>query len=328
MPRSSADMGSTMQLDADAAAVLDLIRQSGRPPYETMSVAQAREAYDAGRAATQGPPQEVAAVETLQVPGSEGAPIALRLYRPLRPSASPTPVVVYLHGGGWVLGSLESHDGLCRRLANASGCAVASVDYRLAPEHPFPAAGEDALAATRWVAAEATGLGLDRGRIAIGGDSAGANLALITALAARDGDGPALGYQLLLYPVTDLAMDTPSHRLFAEGHLLTSGAMHWFADHYLAGRAKPDDWRVSPLKAPSLSGLPPTYLMSASHDPLRDEGEALALRLVEEGVETTLFRAPGQIHGFLPMDRLIAAATPCLETAARHLRCALAAAGS
>ncbi len=316
-----------MELDADAAAVIDMIRESGRPPFEQLGVAGAREAYDTSRNATMAPPQEVGGIEDLAIPRGEAAgSIAARLYRPLAPSASRPPVLVYLHGGGWVLGSLDSHEGLCRRLANAAGCAVLSVDYRLAPEHPFPAALEDTIAATRWIAGAAAGFGLDGERLAVGGDSAGANLALVAALDARDNGGPRLAYQLLFYPVTDLVAISESYRLFGEGHLLTQNAMAWFAELYLGESGKREDWRVSPLRASSLAGLPPAYVLTASHDPLRDEGEALARRLAEEGVAATLVRAPGQVHGFLPMDRLVSAAVTSVEAAARYLRCGLAAA--
>lgn len=309
----------TTQLHPQTAAVLEAARQAGRRSFETMEVAEARAAYDASRKATMAPPQEVAAVEELAAPRPDGSALPIRLYRPLGASGGPLPLLVYFHGGGWVLGGLQSHDGLCRRLANAAGCAVASVDYRLAPEHPFPAPLEDAELATAWLAERAPALGLDPQRLAVGGDSAGANLAIVVAIGARDGGGPALRYQLHFYPLTDLAMDTPSQALFAEGHLLTRGSLAWFAQHYLGAAGEPGDWRISPLRAPDLSGLPPAYVMTASHDPLRDEGERFAQRLIESGVVTTVQRAEGQIHGFLPMDAVLDAAVEVLETAARHL---------
>jgi len=306
-----------MKLHPDSQNVLDIIRQSGRQPYEAMSVAQARATYAAGREATMGPPQPVAAVEALEVAGPGGA-LPVRLYRPVSQDDGALPLLVYFHGGGWVLGGIDSHDGLCRRLANQSGCAIASVEYRLAPEHPFPAGIEDASAALKALSRMAASLGLDPRRIGVGGDSAGGTLAAVTALRARDEAGPPLAFQLLLYPVCDMAMDTDSHVAFAEGHLLTRATLEWFRRHYL-GNTDPSDWRASPLLAASLDGLPPAFVLTASHDPLRDEGEAYARRLVEAGVPTTTWRVEGMLHGFLPMDKLISDAVPTIETVARFL---------
>lgn len=312
-----------MKLHPDSQNVLDIIRQSGRQPYEAMSVAQARATYAAGREATMGPPQPVAAVEALEISGPGGV-LPLRLYRPAAKDDGALPLLVYFHGGGWVLGGIDSHDGLCRRLANGSGCAVASVEYRLAPEHPFPAAIEDATAALQALSRMAASLGLDPGRIAVGGDSAGGTLAAVAALRARDEGGPRLAFQLLLYPVCDMAMDAASHVAFAEGHLLTRATLEWFRKHYL-GETGPDDWRASPLRAESLAGLPPAFVLTASHDPLRDEGEAYARRLVEAGVPTTTWRVEGMLHGFLPMDKLISDAASTVETIARYLALGLGA---
>ena len=193
------------------------------------------------------------------------------------------------------------------------------MEYRLAPEHPFPAALEDAVAAVRELAARAASLEIDPARIGVGGDSAGGTLAAVAAIEARDAGGPQLACQLLLYPVTDLAMDTPSHACFATGHSLTRGAMVWFRDQYL-GSGDPLHWRVSPLRAERLDGLPPAYVLTASHDPLRDEGEAYGQRLVASGVPTTLWRVPGMLHGFLPMDKAIAPAAPATDAVAHTLR--------
>ncbi|WP_207791991.1 alpha/beta hydrolase [Siccirubricoccus phaeus] len=313
-----------MKLDPDAEALLAAARAANRPAWNELTPEQAREAYMATRALSAPPPVAVAEVRDLTCPGPHG-PIPLRLYRPAAAPARDAPVLVYAHGGGWVFGNLESHDGLCRHLAEGSGCVVVAVDYRLAPEHRFPAAFDDALAATRWVAAEAEALGVDPARLAVGGDSAGGNLMAAVCLHARDHGGPAIAYQMLLYPVTDLAMDTPSHRRFGEGHSLTTAAMRWFAGLYL-GPTESTDWRVAPLRAASLAGLPPAFVLTASHDPLRDEGEAYGRRLAEEaGVPVTLWRAPGQLHGFLPMGKLLRAADPALDRLAAALRLALSA---
>ncbi len=308
-----------MKLDPDAAEVLEAL--AARPPLDSLSADEARATYAAGRAATAGPPTPVEIVRDLELPGPAG-PIPARLYRPAPETAGPLPALVYYHGGGWVIGGLDSHDGLCRRLAAGSGCTVISVDYRMGPEHRFPAAVEDAEAAARAVHAQADELGVDPERLAVGGDSAGGNLAAVAAIAFRDGGGPPLRWQLLIYPATDFAMDTPSQREFAEGHFLTESLQRWFHGHYI-DEAQKTDWRASPLRAADLAGLPPAFVLTASHDPLRDEGEAYASRLVAEGVRVAIWRAPGQIHGFLPLDAAIAAAPEAAALLARHLRCEL-----
>jgi acetyl esterase len=306
-----------MNLHPDSEKLLEILRQSGCPPYEDMTVAEARAVYAAGRSATQGPPQPVHAVEEITLSGP-GGPLPVRLYRARPREAGPAPLLVYFHGGGWVLGGIESHDGLCRRLAAASRCSIASVDYRLAPEHPFPAATDDATAALLGLAAMSEAMGFDPARIGVGGDSAGGTLAAVAAIAARDQGGPALAFQMLLYPVCDMAMDTPSHEQFATDHLLTGATLRWFGQHYLAGAA-PDNWRASPLCAARFDGLPPAFVLTASHDPLCDEGEAYARCLVAAGVPVTTWRVQGMLHGFMPMDKLIAAAAPATDLAARYL---------
>jgi acetyl esterase len=312
-----------MQLDPGAGTMLEMIRTSGRPPWHTVSPEEARAGYLAGRAVTAPDPLPVAEVGDLSAPGPAG-PVPLRLYRSAEAPPTGAPVLVFFHGGGWLLGNLESHDGVCRHLAARGGCVVVAVDYRLSPESKFPAAVEDAFAATAWVASQAASLGIDPARLAVGGDSAGGNLAAVVALMAREaGDRPAIAFQMLLYPATDFAMDTPSHAQFAEGHLLTRPAMDWFRDHYLRGPADAADWRASPLRAASVSGLPPAYVLTASHDPLRDEGEAYARRLIEAGVPVTVWRAPGQIHGFLPNGKIIPAAGPALDRLGDALRAGL-----
>ncbi len=247
----------------------------------------------------------------------------LRLYRGAGTGAATLlPALVFFHGGGWVVGDLETHDPMCRHLANATGCAVVAVDYRLAPEHKFPAAVEDSFAATEWVAANGAELGIDGGRLAVGGDSAGGNLAAVVSLLARDRGAPRLRAQLLLYPALDFGMNHASHQRFAEGHLLTVATMRWFAEAYIRGPQDVDDWRASPLRARDLSGLPPAYVLTAGYDPLCDEGIAYARRLEENNVAVTSRHMPGQIHGFLLMGKIVRAAGPALDEIAAALKAA------
>jgi len=268
-------------------------------------------------------PAPVAEMRELAVPSQGGEAIPARLYRGAGTTAGETaPALVYFHGGGWVIGNLETHDSLCRHIANAAGCVVLSVDYRLAPEHKFPAAVEDAFAATSWVAAEAETLRIDRERIAVGGDSAGGNLAAVVSLLARDRGAPRLSYQLLLYPPLDCGAAHPSHARFAEGYLLTRPTLLWFYNHYLRDTADIDDWRASPLRAPDLAGVPPAFVLISGNDMLCDEGEAYARRLQECGVPVRLRQFPDQIHGFLTMGKIVRAAQPALDEVASALRTA------
>ena len=204
-----------------------------------------------------------------------------------------------------MIGDLETHDVLCRQLTAEAGVSVIAVDYRLAPEHKFPAAADDAWAATRWIAAHAAELGVDADRLAVGGDSAGGNLAAVVALLAREAGGPRIALQILLYPVTDLVSESQSYADLADGYMLTRDSMRWFRAQYLAKEQDAADWRVSPLRAPSLAGLPPALVVTAGYDPLRDEGEAYARRLREAGVSVDAVSFGGMIHGFVPMGRLI-----------------------
>jgi len=262
-----------------------------------------------------GPGEEVAAVADRTAPGPDG-PVPVRVYTPAT-GAAPRPVLVYLHGGGFVVGSLDTYDPLCRALANRSGAVVVSVGYRLAPEHPWPAAVRDAAAAAAWVRAHAAGLGGDDDRVGVGGDSAGANLATIAARHVR-----GLAFQVLVYPVTDAAMDTPSYEEFAEGHYLSRDDMRVAFDHYLpAGvdRRHPD---VAPLHAPDLAGLPPTLVITAAADPLRDEGEAYADRLRAAGVPVTVSRYDGMVHGFFRWTAVVEAATTAIDEVAAFVRAA------
>jgi acetyl esterase len=310
-----------MALDPDSERVLELVRASGRPPYETLSPAEARALFLAGREALALDPVSVAVIH--DITGPDGVP--LRLYRGAGTDAAATlPALVYFHGGGWVIGDLDSHDSVCRHLANAARCAVVSVDYRLAPEHKFPAAVEDCFAATSWVAAEAAALAIDRERIAVVGDSAGGNLAAVVSLLARDRAAPRLRYQILAYPAVEASMSHPSMARFADGFLLTRATMQWFYDCYLRGAADVDDWRASPLRAADLSGVPPALVLTAGFDPLCDQGEAYARRLLDHGVAVDHRHYPDQIHGFLSAGKIIRAAVPALDDIATALSAAWA----
>ncbi len=251
-------------------------------------------------------PPELRSVQPLSIPSPTGS-IAARVYTPLqlRQANGLAPGLVFFHGGGWVIGNLDSHDVVCRKLADEGQLIVIAVDYRLAPEHKFPAAVDDAIAATKWIAANAKQLGIDAARLTVGGDSAGGNLAAVVAIAARDGNGPAIAGQVLIYPATDFTMTHPSHREPETSVLLTHSVIRWFRDHYLNGSADIDDWRASPARVRSMAGLPPAYVLTAGADPLRDEGDEYARRLKEAGVPVTYRTFPGQFHGFFTMGKLL-----------------------
>ena len=303
-------------LHPDVTRFLDFARALNRPAYQTLSPAEARAAYSAGRTVLQLPPEEVADVRDLHIDGPAGL-LPLRLYRGAGTADAVLPALLFLHGGGWVIGGLDTHDATCRRLANLAGCRVLAVDYRLAPEHPFPAALEDAAAALGWLA---TAPQVDPSRIAVGGDSAGGTLAAVLALMGRDGAAPRACAQLLIYPVTDLAMNSPSYARVGEGVPLTAAVMHWFADHYAPDPAQRADWRASPLRAPSLSGAPPAFVLTVGHDPLCDEGRAYAARLEGEGVRVTALHLSDQVHSLLTLTRFIRAGDAVLHMAAAALR--------
>ena len=308
------------QLDPQARAVLERIARANLPPYPQLGVGAARVLYRETRAKLAPAPPDVARVEDLSVPGPAGD-IPARLYRALGvPDIERLPVLVYFHGGGWTIGDLDTHDVVCRELANLARCAVVSVAYRLAPEHKFPAAVDDALAATRWIARSADLLNLDERRVAVGGDSAGGNLAAVVALACRDAGGPRLAMQVLIYPATDMAADTPSHSSFAEGYSLTRETTLWFMANYLRNPVDAADWRASPLRATDLSRLPPAYVVTAGFDPLRDEGRAYGERLHAAGVQVTYECFEGMIHGFVTMGGVIAAAHHALYRASQGVR--------
>jgi len=309
-----------MALDPQARAVFDRLAAMGGPPINEMTVSDARQ-NSVDMAAMQGAPEEVAKVEDRTLPGPAGD-IRVRIYTPAAEGL--LPVLVFFHGGGWVIGNIEMVDGLCRSLANASGCIVVSVDYRLAPEHPFPAAVDDAYCATSWVAANAAGFGGDPWRIAVGGDSAGGNLAAVVAQMARDRGRPELKFQLLVYPATDAACDTPSCGENADGYFLTRDAMLWFRNHYLPSEDDRSNPYASPLRAGDFRGLPAALVITAEYDPLRDEGEQYAARLHDAGVPVQLTRYEGMIHGFFAMGAVIDQGRKAIEQAAAALRGALA----
>lgn len=311
-------------LHPQARQLLQLIEDKGIPPTHTLSPAQARALYRERRAFTQPQPPEVQSVRDLAAQGPAG-PIPLRMYRPLGSAPSEAlPVLVYYHGGGWVIGDLDTHDTLCRELANGADCAVVAVDYRMGPEHRFPAAVDDAVTALRWISHNAHDLALDASRIAVGGDSAGGNLAAVVAIAARDAGGPTLRLQLLVYPATDMRRAAASHTSNGQGYLLTSDTMRYFHDHYIDDPAHDLDWRASPLLHPELSQLPPAFVLTAGYDPLRDEGLQYAQRLTEAGVTATLVCFERQIHGFLPMGKVLDEANVAVQLCAAQLRQALA----
>jgi acetyl esterase len=293
-------------LDPDAAAVFKAFQEAGRPAYETLTPAEARAFYLAGRVVSNPEPPELKSVTPLAIPAPHGS-IPARIYTPkaLRQAQGLAPCLVFFHGGGWVIGDLDSHDVVCRKLADEGELIVISVDYRLAPEHKFPAAIDDAIDATKWIAANAASLGIDASRLMVGGDSAGGNLAAVVAISARDGNGPAIAGQVLIYPAIDFAMTHPSHREPETSILLTHSVIKWFRDHYLSAAADIHDWRASPVRAKTLIGLPPAYVLTAGADPLRDEGDEYARRLEQAGVAVTYRHFPGQFHGFFTMGKLL-----------------------
>jgi acetyl esterase len=312
-----------MALDPQAKSVIERLASAGLPAYSAVGAVEARRIYRTSRAPLAPPKPELAAIEDSSIAGPHGV-IPLRLYRPLGSTVEQElPALIYFHGGGWTIGDLDTHDGICRTLAATAGCAVVAVDYRLAPEHKFPTGLDDCWAATQWLLAEGGGLGVDTGRVAVGGDSAGGNLAAAVALLARDA-GVALAYQLLLYPQLDLVCDAPSHELFAEGYMLTRPAIAWFIGNYVRTPADVTDWRASPLRAASLAGVAPAFVVTAGFDPLRDEGAAYAERLASSGVPVRHVPYDGMIHGFAGMGGVIDAANRMLAEAGTALTEALA----
>jgi acetyl esterase len=309
-----------MPVTAEVQTILDLIAAAGTPPQEELTPVQLREAY--ALLSSTGSKAEMASVADRTVPGPAGD-IPVRVYVPTT-EPGPRAVLVYLHGGGWVIGDIETHDSTARAVAEASGVTVVSVDYRLAPENPFPAALEDCLAAVRWVAANAADLNVDATCLAVGGDSAGGNLAAVVAHELRAESGPEVRFQLLVYPVTDGTMDHPSVDENAEGYFLTKDTMEWFWQQYV-GDGDRTSVRVSPMHLPdeALAGLPPALVITAEYDPLRDEGEAYAARLAAAGVDATSRRFDGMIHGFFSMRDLVPECKVAIDEAGAALRRAL-----
>ena len=323
-------------LDPQARALIDLMVQRQVPPMHTLSPAAARSLYRERRAYTQPDPPPVAAVRDLHTDGG----VPLRLYRPVDAGdgAPVKPVLVYFHGGGWTIGDLDTHDVLCRQLCAAAGIVVVAVDYRLAPEHRFPAAVDDCLAATRWVQREAAALGIDHTRLAVGGDSAGGNLAAVVALSLRDavdasdagvagvaGDaGDAVpAFQLLIYPATDQRAGAPSHTTNGQGYLLTADSIDYYRGHYFADPAQWADWRGSPLLAADLGRLPPALVLTAGYDPLRDEGLQYADALSAAGNRVQSVCFDRQVHGFITMGRVLDEANTAVALCADVLKAAL-----
>jgi acetyl esterase len=308
-------------LDPEIQVLLDAINAQPQVPPEQVSVADARAAHAEESERLGGAGEAVAEVRDLAIPGPAGD-IPARAYRP-EPGGERPGVVAYFHGGGWCLGTLDSFDAACRALANAAAAVVASVDYRLAPESPFPAAVEDAEAAVRWLAAHAGELGADPGRLAVAGDSAGGNLATIVARRLRDAGGPPVRFQALIYPALDAGLDTPSYRENAEGYGLTAASMRRWWEVYLNGAdgLQPD---ASPVRAGDLAGLPPTFVLTVDKDPLRDEGEAYARALEAAGVPVTLRRYDGAIHGFFRWQAASRLSRAAVAEVGAALRAALA----
>jgi acetyl esterase len=305
-----------MPLDPQLQAARDQRERDKVPPLYEMSLADARAADLASIRQGGGAAEPVFDVAELAIPGP-GGDLPLRLYRPS--GTRPLPALLYLFGGGWVLGTIDTADGVARRLAISSGALVAVVGYRLAPEHPFPAAVDDCYAALRWVAAHGGEIGADPARLAVGGDSAGGNLAAAVALLARD-DGPPLAGQLLVYPNTDQLADDESIRAANDPFLFNRHSVAWYRRHYLKHAQDAANPLASPLRAPSLAGLPPALVITAEHDPLRDQGEAYARRLADEGVPVELSRYPGMAHGFFTMAGTIDASRAAIAQAAGQLR--------
>ena len=309
-------------LHPQARALLDLIDQRAAPAVHEQTPLEARESYRARRFFTQPDGQPVAQVRELTADGPHG-PIAMRMYRPMPDTSATLPVLVYFHGGGWVIGDLDTHDALCRALANGSGCAVVSVDYRMGPEHRFPAAVDDCLAATYWVRRNASALNVNPDKLAVGGDSAGGNLAAVIALAARNAGDLPVAYQLLIYPATVQRRVTRSGAVNGQGLLLTVDSMRYFHDHYIDDDRHDHDWRAAPLLCDDLGRLPPALVLTAGFDPLRDEGIEYAHRLTQAGNRATLVSFERQIHGFITMGKVIDEAEEAVAMCAAALKRAL-----
>jgi acetyl esterase len=303
-------------LDPQARALIDLMIKRGVPPTHTMTPTEARNFYRDRRGFTQPEPPALGDVRDLRTDAS----LALRLYKPLNASTTALPVLLYFHGGGWTIGDLDTHDVLCRQLCALAGVAVVSVDYGLGPEQRFPRAVDDCLAATRWVRQQATSLGVDGTKLAVGGDSAGGNLAAVVALLMRDAGDAAPIFQLLIYPATDMRAVAPSHTTNGQGYLLTSNSISYYRANYISDPAKWSDWRASPLLAPDLSRLPPALVLTAGYDPLRDEGRQYADALSAAGNRVQYVCFERQVHGFITMGKVLDEANTAVALCAAVLR--------
>lgn len=308
-----------MPLDADAQLLLDAMIKAGRPPFETLAPVEARRMMREIRAALKQPQPAMAEVRELAADGPHGS-IPLRLYRGQTAPRNSAPVIVYFHGGGWVIGDLDTQDVLCRHMANEAQCVVVSVDYRLAPEHKFPVPVDDCWAALKWVDKHSTELALDRNRIAVAGDSAGGNLATVVSLLAAQTGEVRVRYQVLFYPAVDLAFAHESFRTVGTGFNLTTAGMEWFRNFYLNGPHEIEDWRASPLRARDLAKLPPAYITTAGCDPLCDDGESYARALEKNKVPVTFRHFPGQMHGFAGMSGFVKAADQVVADIGAALR--------
>ena len=309
-------------LDGRTQWFLQLLARSGQQPLQKLGVAKARSEFDAFQKILGGRPAAVGQIVDRLIPGPAG-PMRVRVYRPVNSVARLLPTILYFHGGGWTIGSLEAYDLPCRFFCARTGCAVVAVDYRLAPENKFPAAVDDAVAAFRWLAAEGTEFGIDPARIVVAGDSAGGTLATVVAQTVR-GEARVPCLQWLIYPATDLAGETSSHTSYADGFLLTRDDMEWFRSLYLENSSEAMDPRVSPLRAADLSGLPPALVYTAGFDPLRDEGRAYADRLHAAGVKTVHHEFDSLIHGFVGMRGALQAAARAMDDMVAGLRHELA----
>lgn len=314
-----------MTLDPQAKAILDQIANSPLPKLHQVPASVARQMFEFSCKLLDAKDLPIGKTEDRTIAGP-GGDLALRIYTPVAAPSGPLPVLAFFHGGGFVIGSIETHDAPCRIIANEAKCLVVSVDYRLAPEHRFPAAVDDCLAAVNWIARNGTEIGADVSRIAVGGDSAGGNLAAVVAQLSRDAGGPALAFQMLIYPATDALHEGLSRTANAEGYMLDQELMAWFFTQYIGSpdQANLADPRLSPMRHEKLAGLPPAHVIVAGFDPLRDEGLAYAQALTEAGVAVTTAEFKGQIHGFCSMSGVIEAGRTALVGGAAAMKAAFA----